>query len=322
MNIQQLRYLCALEKTGYSVSRSAALLHTSQPAVSQQVSALERELGLSIFIRDRQRLIGLTKDGERILSHAHLALNEIYAIQTLARASDAETAAKLIIATTHTQARYVLPKVLKAFLEQHPQVQVALKHGNPAEVAESLAAGTAHLGVIQVTQPSTRDILILEAFQCERIVVVPRKHPLLRMRTITLNAIAKYPLITYEQTSAVRRQVFGAFEAAGLQPHVILSALDADVIKECVVRELGIAILPEVTFSPERDPNLRAINSQHLFPPSVSGVALHRKHPVNKYAWDLLELFAPQWKRGEIDRLRSIRSGSIARSSTPHQSEP
>jgi LysR family cys regulon transcriptional activator len=307
MNIQQLRYICALAQSGFSVSRSAALLHTSQPAVSQQVRALERELGLELFIRDRHRLVGLTAHGERILAHAQSALDEIGSIKGMSRAERALPQEQLVIATTHTQARYVLPKTLKTFVEKHPQVEVVLKHGNPAEVAESLAAGTAHMGVIQVTQPSTRDILVLEAFQCNRIVVVPRRHPLLRLRRLTLKAIAEHPLITYEHTSAARRQVFGAFEDAGLAPRVILSALDADVIKACVARELGIAILPEVTLTPGAEANLRGIPARRLFPPSVSGVALHRKRPVSRYAWDLLELFAPQWKRGEVERLRAGR---------------
>lgn len=305
MNIQQLRYLCALARSGFSVSRSAVLLHTSQPAVSQQIRALEQELGIELFIRDRHRLVGLTAHGERILAHAQAALNEIGSIKGLARADGAQPSDEFVIATTHTQARYVLPTVLKTFAERHPRVRLVLKHGNPAEVAERLADGSAHIGVIQVTQPSTPDILILEAFQCGRVVMVPRRHPLLRQQPLTLEAIAEYPLITYEPASGARRQVFRTFEDAGLKPRIILNALDADVIKACVARELGIAILPEVTLAPGGEADLKGIPARHLFPPSVSGVALHKKRHVNRYAWDLIELFAPQWARGDVERLRA-----------------
>ncbi|RPI48559.1 MAG: LysR family transcriptional regulator [Betaproteobacteria bacterium] len=325
MNIQQLRYICTIARSGFSVSKSAAQLHTSQPAVSQQLRALEDELGLQVFVRDRHRLVGLTPQGQQILAHAESALAEIGSIRGLAKVDAEKRQERLVIATTHTQARYVLPTVLKAFAEKHPPVELVLTHGNPAEVTEHLIAGTAHIGVIQVTQPSTADILMLEARRFRRVVVVPRRHPLLRVKPLTLAAIAEYPLITYEQTNAARRQVFRIFEEAGLKPHVILDAIDADVIKACVARELGITILPEVAVTAADKSDLRTIDAGHLFPPSVSGLAIHRRHHLSDYAWDMLELFAPQWKRSDIERLRSGTARAATREepvSTPAAAKP
>jgi LysR family cys regulon transcriptional activator len=305
VNIQQLRYLCAVVKADFSVTHAARALHTSQPGVSQQLHALEKELGVAIFARQRRRLVGLTPDGERIFARAESALLDFSFIHEYAQSVHRTADRHLVIATTATQARYTLPQALKRFSEQFPDVRLTLQHGNPAEIAGALVSGEAHLGVIPLAQPLGKDILLLEGQTYQRVLVVPDRHPLLRRGPLTLARIAHYPLITYEHSIGARQQVLQVFEDAGIPYRIILSALDADVIKRCVELGLGIAVLPDVALDASRDKGLRALQAAHLFPPSITGVALHRKHHLPRHALDFVEIFAPRWTRREVEQLTS-----------------
>jgi LysR family cys regulon transcriptional activator len=319
MNLQQLRYVCAVVKEGFSVTRAAQALHTSQPGISQQINALEKELGLALFVRERKRLTGLTAAGQEIVSRAESALLDIGFIREYAAGVQEEAEGTLVIATTHTQARYVLPDAMKRFSQKRPHIRLTLKHGNPDEITRALITGDAHIGVISVTQPPMKDILVLECRRHQRVVVVARRHPLLRQKRLTLEAIARYPIVTYEQSVGARRQVLNAFDKASIPHRIIVSAIDADVIKRCVEVGLGIAILPDIAVDPARDDKLRSIAAGHLFPPSVTGVVIHRKHHVPKYALDFVEIFAPQWKRAEIERMVSG-GDAVTASSKPESS--
>ncbi|MCC6533037.1 MAG: LysR family transcriptional regulator [Burkholderiales bacterium] len=309
MNLRQLIYLREVASNGFSVSRAARRLHTSQPGLSQQILALERELGMTIFIRERNRLLGLTRDGEQIVARAGSALLDIDHIREYAKAATTLDARPFVIATTHTQARYVLPEVLSRFAREHPNVRLTLQHGNPAQIRQALIAGTADIGVTPYVLPSVRDIAVFECRSYRRIVLAPKHHPLTTRKQCSLRELAKHPLVTFEPSISARQTVLGVFEAAGLAPNVILSAIDADVVKACVERGLGLAALAEVAYDPLRDVGLALVKTPELFPRSVTHVTIHRKHHLPAFVFDFIELLSPRWTRAKVERELASRRG-------------
>lgn len=303
MNLQQLRYVCEVAGNGLSVSQAARALHTSQPGVSQQIRLLEEELGLSIFTREKNRLSGLTEHGEVVVERLRSALAEIDNASAYAKTLRNDVRQELTIITSHTQARYVLPKVLEAFAKLHPTVRVDVRQGNATEIVSALASHSDAIGLIAGEVPATREILILPYSQYRRIVVVPVGHALLQHKSPTLKQVGEYPLVSYEHTISARQVIIEAFAKIGVTPRVILSAIDADVIKACVERGLGIAVLPEIAFDAKRDSTLRALNTKDLFPLSSATMAIHRKRMLRPYEYDFIQLLGPQWTRRKIENL-------------------
>ena len=305
MNLQQLRYVREVARNGLSVSRAAKTLHTSQPGVSQQIRLLEAELGVNIFSREKNRLSGLTSHGAVIVERLNSALGDIDHVCAYARTLRTDEKSDLVVITSHTQARYVLPKVLEAFSKEHPTVQVDVKHGAPGDIMAALLSRTAAIGIIAGEIPKSRDVLALPYAKYERIVVVPKGHPLLKQKHPTLKTIAAHPLIGYEHSISAREAIIAAFRKAGATPQMILNAIDADVIKACVESGLGIAVLPAIAFDPKRDTKLRRLRAGDLFPPSGATIAIHRKRVLHSHEYDFIQLLAPQWTRRKIENLLS-----------------
>ncbi|HYC46204.1 MAG TPA: LysR substrate-binding domain-containing protein [Burkholderiales bacterium] len=303
MNLRQLLYLREVAGNGLSISKAARRLHTSQPGVSQQILALERELQLTIFVRDRNRLVDLTPQGKLVVARAESALLDIEQIRVLARSAALVDSGHFVIATTHTQARYVLPEVLSRFAEKYPKVRVTLQHGNAEQIAQALTSGAAHIGVTPSIDRNARDIVALECRRYPRIVLAPKDHTITRKRIRSLADVAKHPLVTFEPSISARRTVLDVFARAGLTPNVILSAIDTDVVKACVERGLGLAIVAEIEYDPARDVGVVPVKTPNLFPPSVTRVTIHRKRHLPLFAFDFVEMFAPAWTRARIEHL-------------------
>lgn len=302
MNLRQLRYITEIARRDLNISAAAAALHTSQPGISKQVKLLETELGMDIFMRAGNRLSSITADGERIIAYARSALDEIGNIEAVSHERKRPNVGTLTIATTHTQARYVLPEVMKAFAGRHPKVCMTLRHGDPGQIAELVAGGGADIGVTTDVPRDRAELLALPCRHFERVVIVPRGHKLLRATRLTLKVLAQCPLITYEPQFTGRRELIRAFEKEGLSPTLFVSAVDADVIKTCVEQGLGIAVLSEVTFDPDKDTGLRAIPAKHLFAPSTTSLLVHRKRYLQQYAYDFIEMCSPPWSKSRVQR--------------------
>lgn len=306
MNLQQLKYVREVATNGLSVSRAAKALHTSQPGVSQQIRVLEEELGVNIFTREKNRLSGLTAHGQMIVERLNSALSDIDYVHAYAKSLRADGKNELTIITSHTQARYVLPQVLEAFSKQHPDVRVDVKHGSAPEIMASLVSRIDAIGIIAGEVPVTKDILALPYSKYRRVVVVPKRHALLQHKQPTLKLIAQYPLITYEHSISARQVIIEAFRKVGATPHVILSAIDADVIKACVERGLGIAVLPEIAFDRKRDTALCALNGGDLFPASTATIAIHRKRLLRQFEFDFIQMLGPQFTRRKIENMAAV----------------
>ena len=302
MNLQQLRYLCAIVDHGLNVSDAAEALHTSQPGISKQVRQLEDELGVQVFVRQGKRLASLTPAGESVVATARRALREIGNLKRVAAEFHSEDQGTLAIATTHLQARYVLPPVLRDFATRYPKVKLELHQGNPMQVAEQTASGGADLGVATEALALNPDLVTLPCYQWNRCVLVPRGHPLAATQPITLAALARYPIVTYDFTFTGRSQINAAFDSAGLVPNVVLTALDSDVIKTYVEMGLGVGIIAKMAWDPPRDAVVfEQLDAAHLFAPSTTRIALRRGTFLRGYVYDFIAGFAPALDRAAVD---------------------
>jgi LysR family transcriptional regulator, cys regulon transcriptional activator len=301
VNLQQLRYLCAIVDHDLNVTDAAAALFTSQPGISKQVRLLEDELGARIFVRQGKRFTGLTPAGEALIATARRALQEVENLKRVGAEFRGDDAGTLAIATTHTQARYVLPPVLQGFAQRYPRIHLALRQGNPVQVAEHTLRGEVDVGIATEAVASYPELVTLPCYQWNRCILVPRDHPLTRTRPLTLAAIARHPIVTYDTAFTGRSQINAAFEAAGLAVTVVLSALDADVIKTYVELGMGVGIAAEMAFDPARDTALVALPARHLFAPSTTRLALRRGAFLRGYVYDFIARFAPALDRKTID---------------------
>ena len=301
MNLQQIRYVCAVVDHGLNVSDAAEALLTSQPGISKQVRQLEDELGLQIFVRQGKRLTALTPAGEIVIATARRALRELTNLKRVADEFRAEDSGTLSIATTHTQARYVLPKVLSAFVGRYPKVRLVIHQGNPRQVADQTAAGEVDVGIATEALADRPELVTLPCYQWNRVVLVPKGHPLGQVRPLTLEALARFPIVTYDFTFTGRSAINAAFAAKDLTPNVVLSALDADVIKTYVELGTGVGIVAQMAYDPLKDTGFERLDASHLFAASTTRLGLRRGVFLRGFAYAFIALFAPQYERSVVD---------------------
>jgi LysR family cys regulon transcriptional activator len=303
MNFQQLRSVRETVRCGFNLTEVAAVLHTSQPGISRQIRELEDELGIEIFVRAGKRLTGLTPPGEAVLPIVERLLLDA---ENLRRAGDefsAQTSGRLSIAATHSQARYALPAVVRDFRQLFPQVTLNLHQGSPKQVAEMLLSGEADIGIATEALASYEQLVALPCYRWTHSVVVPIGHDLLKQEgPLTLQRLARYPIITYDVGYTGRTHIDEAFAAEGLKPSVVLTAMDADVIKTYAELGMGVGIVASIAFDPERDRQLRAIDARDLFAVNLTRLAVRRGTWLRGYVYSFIEAFAPTLTRETVER--------------------
>ena len=308
MNLQQIRYLCAVVDHGLNVSDAAETLLTSQPGISKQIRQLEDELGLQVFVRQGKRLTALTPAGEIVIQTARRALREIANLKRVADEFRGEDSGTLSIATTHTQARYVLPKVLREFATRYPKVNIVLHQGNPIQVAEQTARGDVDIGIATEALADFPELVTLPCYEWNRVVLVPKRHPLAKMQPLTLEALAKFPIVTYDFSFTGRSAINAAFAAKGLEPNVVLTALDSDVIKTYVELGMGVGIVAQMAYDPERDAAFEKLDASHLFASSTTRLGLRHGVFLRGYLYAFIALFAPRYDRAAVDAALEARA--------------
>lgn len=301
MKLQQLRYLSEVARRGLNLSEAAEVLHTSQPGISKQIRLLEEELGVRILVRHGKRVIDVTEPGKLILAIAERMLKDAENLKQVGREFSSEDTGALTIATTHTQARYALPQVVSRFSQRYPRVRLSLRQGSPQNIAELVRSGEADIAIVTEAIEVYDGLVLLPCSQWNRCVITPLKHPLLKDRQLTLEAIARYPIVTYDFAFTGDSPIKRAFDNRGITPNVVLTAIDADVIKAYVESGLGIGILAKMAFDPARDLGLRLIDASHLFEPSMTRIGLRPNNYLRGYVYDFIELFAPHLTRAVVD---------------------
>lgn len=300
MKIHQLRYVREVARQNLNISIAADMLHTSQPGVSKQIQLLEEELNLQIFKRNGKRLVGITEPGKAIVALAERIIHEMENIKRVGEEFSHEQSGTLTVATTHTQARYRLPAAVKAFMAAYPQVKLTIHQGNPTQVAEQVANGEADIGIATEAISSYEQLVCLPCYQWNRCVVTPHGHPLLSNPPLTLKKLTAYPLITYDFAFTGSTLVRHVFEEQHLEPNVVLTAIDADVIKTYVGLGLGVGLLANMAYDPERDANLAMMDASHLFPPSTTYLGIHRDAYLRGFVYAFIQLLAPAYDKQAV----------------------
>lgn len=302
MNFQQLRSVRETVRRGFNLTEVASVLHTSQPGISRQIRELEDELGIEIFVRAGKRLTGLTPPGETVLPIVERLLLDADNLRRAGQEYSAQTSGRLSIAATHSQARYALPAVVRDFRQLFPQVTLNLHQGSPKQVAEMLLSGEADIGVATEALAHYEQLVALPCYRWTHSVVVPPGHELLDGKPLTLKRLARHPIVTYETGYTGRTHIDEAFGRAGLKPSIVLSAMDADVIKTYVELGMGVGIVASIAFDGERDRTLRAIDAGALFEVNLTRLAIRRGTWLRGYVYTFIESFAPTLTRDEVER--------------------
>ncbi len=278
-------------------------LHTSQPGISRQIRELEDELGIEIFVREGKRLTQLTPPGEAVLPIVERLLLEVDNLRRVGADFSAQNSGRLSIAATHSQARYALPTVVRDFRKIYPKVGLTLHQGTPKQVAQMLLDGEAEIGLATQALAQFDGVVALPCYRWTHSIVVPPGHELLRGGApVTLEQLARHPLVTYETGYTGRSHIDEAFAKAALEPEIVLSAMDADVIKTYVELGMGVGIVASIAFDPERDRTLRALDARHLFEINLTRLGVRRGAWLSKYEYDFIESFAPTLTRDVVER--------------------
>jgi len=302
MNIQQLRYIHEVARRGLNVSEAAEALFTSQPGVSKQIRQLESELGVEIFVRHGKRLVAVTEPGRAVLEIAERMLRDVDNLQQVGDEFANEAVGSLSIATTHTQARYALPRVVRDFMRRYPEVKLSLHQGSPRQVCEMVLDGSADIAIATEAIAEYEELVMLPCYQWNRCVIATPRHPILQAAPLTLEAIARYPLITYDDAFTGRSVINKAFLGRGLKPNVVLTAIDSDVIKTYVAMDLGIGILARMAYDATEDRGLGMVDASHLFASSTTRIGLRRRAWLRGYVYAFIEGFAPHLSRKLVEQ--------------------
>jgi LysR family cys regulon transcriptional activator len=308
MKLHQLRYLAAVVQNGLNITTAAGKLHTSQPGVSKQLRLLEEELGFPLFERDGRNLTAVTPAGREVVDRALKILEEAQNIRRLSADLKDDQVGSLSIGTTHTQARYVLPPVVRAFRERYPEVDLHLHQGSTEQIAELAKLDRVDFAIATGGDELFPGLVMLPCYQWRRVVVVPKGHPLARERTLTLNALARYPVVTYTFSFSGRSSLPALFESAGLKLKVALTASDSDVIKTYVRLGLGVGIVASMAVDPGLDGDLVTLDASALFSPHLTWIGFRRGRLLRGYMYEFMKLFAPHLNKRLVDQ--AVRAGS------------
>jgi LysR family cys regulon transcriptional activator len=311
MKLRQLHYIQEIAKRGLNVTAAADALFTSQPGVSKQVRLLEEELGVDIFVRSGKHIAEITPAGKRILEYTRRLLLEADNIRNIAEEFRQTDKGELSLATTHTQARYALPTIIQKFREAYPQVALHLHQGSPPQIAKMAAEGQVDFAIATEALEHFESLIMLPCYHWNRSVLVLPTHPLAQKfgdgkAKISLADIAAHPVITYTFGFTGRSKLDQAFAAHGLRPDVVLTAVDADVIKTYVRLGLGVGIVATMAYDPKIDADLARISADHLFEPSTTHVGFRYGMFLRGYMYDFIGQFAPHLTRELIDEVAEI----------------
>lgn len=308
MKLHQLRYIWEVAKRDLNVSQAAAHLFSSQPGISKQIRLLEEELGLQIFTRRGKHLVEITPAGREILETSGEILQQIEKIQSLAQEHSDQHRGSLSLATTHTQCRYVLPPVIRRFMNKYPDVALQLHQGTPTQISAAAADAGADFAIATEALELYTDLLMLPCYRWNRTILVPKGHSLADEKELSLYKISSYPIVTYTFGFTGRSKLDEAFNAQGLKPRVVLTAADADVIKAYVRLGLGIGIVASMAFDAEIDKDLVALDASALFEPSTTQIGFRRNSYFRSYMYDFIEMFAAHLDRDLVHRCLGAKS--------------
>lgn len=311
MKLHQLKYLMAIVENQFNITAAAEKIYTSQPGISKQLKLLEDELDLKIFERTGKQLVGLTPLGEEVVKHASKVLQEVENIKRIAQDKNQVETGCFRLATTQTQAKYVLPKVLSRFHARYPNLQLDVQHGSAEQINDLLSRQQIDFAIASDNSPLSPDIIKIPCFNWDRVVIFPQDHPLGDLTRPSITDIAQYPLITYKEPALGESSLVKAIKQQGLTPNIVFTARDADVIKTYVRNGMGVGIIADMAFDPRIDLDLIGYSAKSILPRCTTWIAFNKNLLLRQYMYCFVELFAPHISREELNRQLSRASGSL-----------
>lgn len=309
MKLQQLRYIVEVLNHNLNVSATAESLYTSQPGISKQVRMLEDELGIQVFGRSGKHLTHVTPAGRDVIEIAQQILGKVESIKAVAKEHTLPDQGKLNIATTHTQARYALPAVIGGFMKKFPKVSLHMHQGSPSQIAEAASRGDADFAIATEAMHLFNDLVMLPCYHWNRSVIVRQDHPLANLgRKITVEDVAQHPIVTYVFGFTGRSELDRAFGEKGLEPQIVFTATDADVIKTYVRLGLGVGVIASMAMDKETDKDLVSIDASHLFSASTTKIGFRKGTFLRTYMYDFIERFAPHLTREVVEKANMLRN--------------
>lgn len=309
MKLQQLRYIYEVLNNNLNVSATAESLYTSQPGISKQVRMLEDELGIQIFGRSGKHLTHVTAAGKEVIELSRQILSKVESIKAIAKEHNLPDQGKLNIATTHTQARYALPKVISSFMQKYPKVSLHMHQGTPQQISEAASRGDADFAIATEALHLYSDLVMLPCYHWNRSVIVRKDHPLAQLkRLLVLDDVANQPIVTYVFGFTGRSELDKAFASKGLEPHIVFTATDADVIKTYVRLGLGVGVIASMAMDKELDDDLVAIDASHLFDASTTKIGFRKGAFLRGYMYDFIQRFAPHLTKDVVEQANLLRN--------------
>jgi len=293
MKLQQLKCVYQIVQNGFNISKAAEFLNTSQPGVSKQIQLLEGEVGIKIFQRNGKRLTGLSNAGNDLYKSISAIIREVSNIKNISHEHESDDTGSFTIATTHTQARYKLPKVVEAFVKKYPKIDLNIHQGDPSQVTEQILKGDADVGIATESIGHNENIICIPCYSWNRVLVFPKNHALSSIKEITLQNIASYPMITYDYAFTGSTIVSKVFKEANISPNIMLTAIDADVIKTYVELNLGVGLIAEMAYDKNKDSALQSKDVSHLFPTSTTYIGIRKETFVRGYVYEFIKMFTP-----------------------------
>lgn len=322
MKLHQFKLFKAIVDNGLNMSHAAESLLTSQPGISKQIKMFEEELGVDLFVRTGKHLTSLTPVGQAILSSIELILQETENIRRIAEEHKNDNQGKLRIATTHTQARYILPTIIQYFREQYPEVQLELHQGTPDRIADLASSGNVDFAIATEALEDYDNLIMMPAYRWNRVLIVPKDHPILN-DDLSLETLSTYPLVTYIRGYTGRSQLDHAFTQAGLEPNIVLTAADADVIKTYVREGFGVGVLARTAYADDLDQDLVMVNAEHLFNWSTVNIGFRKGLFLRSYMYTFIECFAGHLTKSIVDahiqaKIEGSKQPIVSISDLPH----
>jgi len=305
MNLQQFRFVRETIRRNFNLTEAARALFTSQPGVSKSIIEFEDELGVKIFERHGKRIKGLTKPGAVVAQVIERIMREVDNLKKVSDEFAHRDEGGVVIGCTHAQARYILPKVIPAFRERFPKVRVSLAEGNPPTLAQMVLHEQADIAIATESLARTAGLATLPVYSWEHVIVIRPDHPLAELtsseaKTLSLETLAQYPIITYDRQFSGRCTIDEVFAAQGVTPDIVLEAIDADIIKTYVDVGLGVGIIAGMAFDPRRDKGMVGIPAGHLFGTHTTRVAIKSGVFLRDYVYVLLEMLSPELSRDVV----------------------
>jgi len=302
MKLQQLKYLLAIVENNFNITSAAERIYTSQPGISKQLKLLEEELDLRIFKRNGKQLIGLTTTGEQVVKHARNALSEVENIKRLSDNNNKIAEGSFRLATTQTQAKYVLPSVLTQFHQRYQNLTIDLQHTSVDHSIQLLLDQKIDFAIASENQSLHSDLIKIPCYEWDRVILFPQQHPLGNLTKITLLDLAKYPMVSYKEQEHSHSGLLKSMQAKNLQPNIVMTTRDADVIKTYVRNDVGIGIVAEMAFDAKTDNDLIGYSTKGLLPRCTTWIAFNKNLLIRNYMYTFIELFAPHLTRETVNQ--------------------